>query len=159
MEESLKKGISFGLTSATITTLGLMVGLNSATGSRLAVIGGILTIAIADAFSDALGIHISEESEGKHTEAEIWKATLSTFLSKFLFALTFAIPVLLLPSISDAVYAGVAWGLLVLTALSYAIARQEKEKPFKVIFEHVTIAVIVILIASFTGTLIATYFK
>ena len=56
MKESLKTGITFGLTSGVITTLGLMVGLHSGTGSRIAVIGGILTIAVADAFSDALGI-------------------------------------------------------------------------------------------------------
>jgi len=61
MKDSLRTGISFGLTSAVITTLGLMVGLHSGTGSRLVVLGGILTIAIADAFSDALGIHISEK--------------------------------------------------------------------------------------------------
>ncbi|HID20408.1 MAG TPA: hypothetical protein EYP28_05685, partial [Methanophagales archaeon] len=62
MKHSLKIGFSFGLTSAIITTLGLMVGLHSGTHSKLVVIGGVLTIAIADAFSDALGIHISEES-------------------------------------------------------------------------------------------------
>ena len=54
MKDSLRTGISFGLTSAVITTLGLMVGLHSGTGSKLVVLGGILTIAIADAFSDAL---------------------------------------------------------------------------------------------------------
>ena len=63
MKDSLRTGICFGLTSAVITTLGLMVGLHSGTHSRLVVLGGILTIAIADAFSDALGIHMSEESE------------------------------------------------------------------------------------------------
>jgi len=55
--------MSFGLTSGIITTLGLIVGLHSGTHSKLAVIGGILTIAMADALSDALGIHVSEESE------------------------------------------------------------------------------------------------
>ena len=35
-------GLSFGLTSGVITTLGLMVGLRSGTGSRIAVIGGIV---------------------------------------------------------------------------------------------------------------------
>ena len=34
-------GISFGLTSGVITTLGLIVGLRSGTGSRLALIRGI----------------------------------------------------------------------------------------------------------------------
>ena len=62
MKNSLKKGYSFGLTSGIITTLGLIVGLNSSTGSKLVVIGGIITIAIADAMSDALGMHISQES-------------------------------------------------------------------------------------------------
>ena len=54
MKHQLKVGLSFGLTSAIITTLSLMVGLISGTESKMVVIGGILTIAIADAFSDAL---------------------------------------------------------------------------------------------------------
>ena len=97
MKDSLRTGICFGLTSAVITTLGLMVGLHSGTHSRLVVLGGILTIAIADAFSDALGIHMSEESENTHTAKEIWGSTVATFLTKLLFAMTFAVPVLLLP--------------------------------------------------------------
>ena len=51
--------------------------------------GGIITIAVADAFSDAVGIHISEESEKRHTEREIWESTLSKFFFKFIFALAF----------------------------------------------------------------------
>ena len=81
MKHSVKTGLCFGLTSGIITTLGLIVGLHSGTGSKLVIIGGILTIAVADAFSDALGIHISEESENKHTAREIWQSTTSTFLS------------------------------------------------------------------------------
>ncbi|MDI6733408.1 MAG: hypothetical protein QME51_05200, partial [Planctomycetota bacterium] len=60
MNHSIKTGFSFGSTSGVITTLGLMVGLHSGTHSKFAVLGGIVTIAVADAFSDALGIHISE---------------------------------------------------------------------------------------------------
>ena len=55
MKEALTAGISFGLTSGVIKTMGLMVGLHSGTHSKLVVLGGILAIAIADAFSDALG--------------------------------------------------------------------------------------------------------
>lgn len=53
MRLSIRKGFSFGLTSGVITTLGLIVGLHSSTHSDLSVIGGILSIAIADAMSDA----------------------------------------------------------------------------------------------------------
>jgi vacuolar iron transporter family protein len=54
-------GLSFGLTSGVITTLGLIVGLHAGTHSRAAVLGGIFTIAIADSLFDALGIHLAEE--------------------------------------------------------------------------------------------------
>src|SRR3989339_2152552 len=109
LNDSQKTGFSFGLTSAIVTTLGLMVGLNSGTHSRLAVIGGILTIAIADAFSDALGIHISEESEGKHTQEEIWLSTLSTFAAKFVVTVMFLAPVLLL-DLTRAIAVSIAFG-------------------------------------------------
>ena len=85
MRLSIRKGFSFGLTSGIITTLGLIVGLHSGTHSNIVIIGGILVIAIADAMSDALGVHVSEESENKHSTKEIWESTVSTFLSKFVF--------------------------------------------------------------------------
>lgn len=135
MKHSLKTGLSFGLTSAIITTLGLMVGLHSGTHSRLAVIGGVLTIAIADAFSDAMGIHISEEAENVHTEGEIWESTLATFISKFLFALTFLVPVLTL-DLTLAIIVSIIWGLLLLTVLSFHIARSRNVPPGRVLLEQ-----------------------
>ena len=99
------------------------------------IIGGVLTIAIADAFSDALGIHISEESENKHTVKEIWESTIATFLSKFVFALTFIVPVLLF-QLSTAIIISVVWGLSLLSIFSFYIAKEQKVNPWKVIIEH-----------------------
>ena len=81
-EHSIQVGMSFGLASGVITSLGLVVGLAFGTESRIAVIGGIVTIAIADSLSDALGIHISEEAESVHTSMEIWLATGATFVDQ-----------------------------------------------------------------------------
>lgn len=153
MKDSLRIGLSFGLTSAVITTLGLMVGLHSGTHSRIVVLGGILTIAIADAFSDALGIHVSEESEKVHTAKQIWGATVATFFSKLLIALTFAVPVLFL-SLRVAIVVSLVWGLTILTVLSYAIARSQGKRPWKVVGEHLMIAVVVISITHYVGDLI-----
>ncbi len=150
MNHSLKTGFSFGLTSGIITTLGLMVGLHSGTHSKLVVVGGILTIAIADAFSDALGIHVSEEAENKHSTREIWASTLSTFAAKFLFALTFLVPVLVLPLVT-AIAVSIIWGLSLLAVFSFHIAREQGEKPWKVVGEHLLIAGVVILITHFVG--------
>lgn len=156
-KHSLKTGFSFGLTSGIITTLGLMVGLHSGTQSKMVVIGGILIIAVADAFSDALGIHVSEESEGQHTAKEIWVSSLSTFFSKFVFALTFVIPVLLF-KLNPAMIISIIWGLLMLSLLSYNMARTQKTKPWKVIAEHLIIALIVIVITHFVGDWIRVKF-
>ncbi|NMX20946.1 hypothetical protein C5S30_00580 [ANME-1 cluster archaeon GoMg4] len=154
MKHSWKVGFSFGLTSGIITTLGLMVGLHSGTHSKLVVLGGVLTIAIADAFSDALGIHISEESENKHTAKEIWESTIATFLSKFVFALTFIVPVMLF-QLSTAIIVSVVWGLSLLGLFSFYIAKEQKVKSWKVVIEHLSIALVVIITTHYVGAWIA----
>ncbi|NIO44150.1 MAG: hypothetical protein GTN36_01155 [Candidatus Aenigmarchaeota archaeon] len=157
MKKPFEIGFSFGLTSGIITTLGLMVGLHSGTHSKLAVIGGILTIAVADAFSDSLGMHISEESEKRNTK-DIWESTISTFVFKFIFAITFVIPVLLFELLT-AILVSVVWGLLMISILSFRIAKKQKEIPWKVISEHLIIALIVIVITHYVGDLISLTFS
>lgn len=157
MKLSIRKGFYFGLTSGIITTLGLIVGLHSGTHSKFVILGGILAIAIADAFSDALGIHISEESENKHTGKEIWESTISTFFSKFVFALTFIIPILLF-ELSTAILISIIWGLSLVSILSFRVAKDQKSKPWKVITEHLIIAVVVIIITHYVGDWIASAF-
>ncbi len=158
MKHSITTGFSFGSTSGIITTLGLIVGLHSGTGLKFAVIGGVVTIAIADAFSDALGIHISEEAERKHSTREIWEATVSTFVFKFLFTSTFIIPLLLF-RLSTAIIVSVVWGLSLLSIINYLMARGQKITPWKAIAEHLGIASVVIALTHYTGDWISTLFK
>ncbi len=150
MKTSFKTGLSFGLTSGVITTLGLMVGLHSGTHSRTVVIGGILTIAIADAMSDALGMHIAEESKNHGVLSEIWESTIATFVAKFLIAMTFVAPVLLLP-LEQAMMVSVGWGLMLLAVLSYFLARAQQISAWKVISEHLIIGISVIAITHYVG--------
>jgi VIT1/CCC1 family predicted Fe2+/Mn2+ transporter len=150
MRTSWKTGLSFGLTSGVITTLGLMVGLHSGTHSRTIVIGGILTIAIADAMSDALGIHVAEESKNSGPTGQIWEATMATFVAKFVIALTFLIPVMVRP-LDQAIAISVLWGLLMLALLSFFIARAQAVPPWKVIGEHLLIALCVVAITHYVG--------
>ena len=150
MRTSWKTGLSFGLTSGVITTLGLMVGLHSGTHSRPVVIGGIVTIAIADAMSDALGIHVSEESKNSGPTRQIWEATIATFLAKFVIALTFVVPVLVAP-LDTAVVVSILWGLVLLAVLSFFVARTQHIVPWKVIGEHLMIALCVVALAHAVG--------
>ncbi|NOZ77310.1 MAG: hypothetical protein GXO65_06540 [Euryarchaeota archaeon] len=150
MHHSMKIGLGFGLTSGIITTMGLMVGLHSGTHSKAVVMGGILTIAIADAFSDALGIHISEEFEGGHTHREIWESTMATFLVKFFFPLTFLVPVITL-ELPTAMVVNVLWGMGLLAATSFFLARETGSRPLWVVLEHLMIGILVIFVTHTAG--------
>jgi VIT1/CCC1 family predicted Fe2+/Mn2+ transporter len=150
MKSSLKTGLSFGLTSGVITTLGLMVGLHSGTHSRSVVIGGIVTIAIADALSDALGIHVSEESKNSGPTRQIWEATVATFVAKFVIAMTFVAPVVIRP-LDQAIVISVIWGLLLLAVLSFFVAQAQAIPPWKVIAEHLLIALCVVVMTYAVG--------
>ena len=124
------------------------------TVSPLRIMAG-QAIAIADAFSDALGIHVSEESESSHTTREIWTSTLATFFSKLIFALTFLIPVILL-DLPTAVTVSIIWGAIVMCVLSFVLARQQGKKPWKVIAEHLLIVAVVVVLTHQAGHWIAT---
>lgn len=157
MDNAHKIGISFGLTSAVITTLGLMTGLEAGTGSKGAVVAGILTIAIADAFSDALGVHLAKESEGNFKSSQVWQATLATFGYKLLFALTFLVPAIFLEA-PWSLYVAIAWGALILTVLNINIAKTNGERIAKVLGEHLGIAAAVVIISHLAGKAIASLF-
>lgn len=158
MNDGARTGLYFGATSGVITTIGLIAGLNAGTHSVTAVLGGILVIAVADSLSDALGIHLAEEADPDTSHGHVWSATVSTFLTKFVFAITFAIPVLLLP-LWPAVLASVAWGLFVIAVLSYFIARSQDSPPLAIITEHVLIAIIVVVASHYIGAWVQTTFS
>ena len=157
MRHSIKVGLSFGLASGVITTLGLLVGLSASTNSKSFVLGAILLIAIADAFSDAFGIHLSEESENIHTPREIWESTISTFIFKFIFALSFLVPIILF-DLGTAVIVSVVWGLIILSILSYYISKDQETNTIHVIAEHISLALIVVFITHYVGTWITGVF-
>ena len=155
--DGARTGLFFGATSGVITTIGLIVGLNSGTKSVIAVLGGILVIAVADAMSDALGIHLAEEADPSTTHGHVWSATIMTFLTKFIFSISFAVPLLLLP-LATAVLVSVIWAMLVIVVLSYFLARSQGESPLAIIAEHVGIAMLVVIFSHYIGVWVGTTF-
>lgn len=145
-----RTGVFFGATSGVITTVGLIAGLYAGTKSVIAVLGGILVIAVADAMSDALGIHLAQEADPDSTSEHIWAATFSTFFTKFVVAITFAVPLLWLP-LQTAVIVSIGWGLIVIASLSWFLARVQKNPVLPVVLEHLGIAIAVIVISHYIG--------
>ncbi len=156
--DGARTGLFFGATSGVITTIGLITGLNAGTHSMAAVIGGIFVIAVADSMSDALGIHLAEESDPNATTHHIWSATISTFVNKFVFAISFAVPLLLLP-LDQAVIASLLWGMLVIVVLSYFLARAQNASPILIVAEHLGIAILVVVLSHLIGAWVGRTFS
>ena len=152
-----RTGVFFGATSGVITTIGLIVGLHAGTQSLIAVLGGILVVAVSDAMSDAMGIHLAQEADPDSTHDHVWAATIWTFVTKLLVALTFALPLLWLP-LQTAVIVCVSWGFLVITLLSAYLAHVQRVKALNVITEHLGIAIVVVTVSYFIGIWVRTSF-
>jgi VIT1/CCC1 family predicted Fe2+/Mn2+ transporter len=164
MENDLKNTVrptqtrfSFGATSAIITNLGIITGLDTLVHPKLSIIGALLVIALADNMSDSFGIHIYQESEHL-SKKEVWLSTLTNFFTRLFVSLTFVALIILLP-IKFAVVCSIGWGLLILTVMSYAIARQRKISPYPAILTHTIIAVIVVAASNFIGAFLIARFQ
>lgn len=144
-------GLSFGLTSGIITTLGLIIGIESATNSKLAVIAAILSVALADSLSDAMGMHLSEESRKDETNKPIWAISLFTFIGKAIFSLIFLIPIVYL-DLDLAIKISSVVGIIIISILAIYIAHRKSHPIIKEVLEHVSLAIIVIFISYYLGS-------
>ncbi len=148
---------SFGATSAIITNLGIIAGLDTLSDPKLSIIAGMLVVALADNIADSFGIHIYQESECIDSK-EVWFSTLSNFFTRVFVSLTFIILVVVLP-INLAVLYSTCWGLALLAIMSYSIAKNRKVNPYLEIFKHIIIAIFVIALSHFIGRYIISKFK
>jgi hypothetical protein len=135
--------ISFGATSAIVTSLAFIVSLSGSVEPRMPIIGSLLVFAIADNISDSLGIHIFQESDLKKPGV-VNISTLSNFATRFFMILSFIAIVYLIP-IQVAVITSLIWGIAVLMTLSYLIAVEQARNPIKDMLQHLAIAVLVII--------------
>jgi len=142
--------LSFGSTAAIVTSMGLIVGLDATTASTGALLGSILIAGLADNLTDSLSVHIYQESE-KRPEREAFRTTAINFIARFSVSLTFLLILVALPRLT-AVRLSVIWGFLLLSALSYLLARARAVSALSEIWKHGVVAVVVILISRAIGT-------
>jgi vacuolar iron transporter family protein len=145
---------SMGATSAIVTSMGLIAGLAHGSNAKTSIIAGLLVIAIADNISDSLGIHIYKESEGASRQ-EIKSSTFGNFIIRLILVLTFVLIVFLLPPHLAFIISSL-WGLVLLTILSYLIARTKRANPWKEVAYHIAIALLVIVGSKLVGNFITT---
>ena len=122
---------SFGAVSAVITCLALIISFDTTNQSKLVVIGSLCVIALADNISDTFGIHIYQEGEFASFR-KVWKSTLSNFFTRLFVILFFILIVLSLPPFA-AMVCSVLYGFLILTVISYLVARKKNISPIPII--------------------------
>jgi VIT1/CCC1 family predicted Fe2+/Mn2+ transporter len=143
---------SFGAVSAVITCLAIIISFDTNAASKLVVIGSLCVIALADNISDTLGIHIYQEGEFSSFH-QVWRATLSNFVTRLCVIFIFILFVISLPPILATVLS-VLYGFLILTIISYLVAQKRNLSPKKVIVEHILIATFVLILSKYVAYLI-----
>lgn len=136
---------SFGATSAIITSLALITSFDVNSSARLAVVGSLLVIALADNISDTLGIHIYQEGES-FKKKEIWISTGTNFLTRLFVVAILILFVIIFPS-PIAIVLSIIYGFLVIIIISLIIAKKRQIHALHTILEHLLIAISVILVS------------
>jgi vacuolar iron transporter family protein len=149
--ESLRR-ISFGAPAAIVTSIALIVGLDTAAAHRAAIVGSLLILALADNLTDALGVHIYQESE-RLAQPDAFRTTVANFLTRLLVSLSFVALVLTTHAPLRS-YLSLTWGLLLLALLSYLLARARAVSPPAEIAKHCAVALIVIALSAAIGWLV-----
>jgi hypothetical protein len=148
--------ISYGMTSAVITSLAIMIALSGTLNSIVTIITALLIIAIADNISDSFGIHIYQESEAIAGK-KIVKTTLSNFISRLIVVAIFILLIFLFP-INVAIILSIIYGIAIIAIVSYYISKQQKNsKMFASISKHILITIVVIIGSFIIREIIAKY--
>jgi VIT1/CCC1 family predicted Fe2+/Mn2+ transporter len=142
--------LSYGGTAAIVTSMGLIVGFDTARASQATLVGSLLLIAVADNLADSLAIHAYQESE-RLAAKQAFRSTVTNFLTRFLVAGSFVILALALP-LGRLTPAAVVWGLALLGTLTYFVARGRAASPALEVAKHIGVAIVVIAVSRAIGT-------
>jgi hypothetical protein len=137
------RSISFGGTAAVVTSTALICGLSSVNATKPIIVSALLIAALADNLTDALSIHIFQESE-KLNHRSVYVGTVTNFLARLLLSISFLPLVGLLPP-EHMAKVTVVWGMSLLAILSFLVARERQVKPVPEVFKHLLAASAVII--------------
>lgn len=149
--------ISYGGSAAIATSMALVSGLGAAGATKPVVASALLIAALADNLTDSLSIHIFQESE-QLDQKEAFAGTVSNFVTRLLVCLSFILLVWLLP-VSVALGLIIAWGMFLLAALTFLVARERKVGAFLEVVKHLLVAASVVVVSKAIGSWISTALK
>jgi hypothetical protein len=141
--------ISYGGTAAVVTSMALIGGLGAADATKPVIVSALLIAALADNLTDALSIHMFQESE-RLPEHDAFRGTVSNFVTRLLLCISFVALVGSFP-LAQVARIATAWGMLLLAILTYLVARERRAKPWLEVVKHLFIASAVIIVSGAIG--------
>jgi VIT1/CCC1 family predicted Fe2+/Mn2+ transporter len=141
--------ISYGGTAAVVTSTALICGLSAADTTKPVIVSALLIAALADNLTDALSVHIFQESE-RLDEKDAFTGTVTNFGTRLLLCISFVPLVIFLP-FAHAIEAAVLWGALLLAMLTYLVARERKVNPALEVIKHLLVASAVVIASMLIG--------
>lgn len=141
--------ISYGGTAAVVTSMALISGLSAADATKAVIVSALLIAALADNLTDALSVHIFQESE-QLDQKDAFTGTMTNFVTRLLLCISFVLLVGWFP-LALATKMAMVWGMLLLATLTYLVARERKVKPILEVVKHLLVAAAVILASIVTG--------
>lgn len=141
--------ISYGGTAAIVISMALIVGLDAVRASEKTIVSALLIAGIADNLTDSLSIHIYQESE-RLSQREAFIGTVSNFATRLTLCLSFVALVVLLPRLI-ALGTALVWGGLLLSGLSWVLARERGARAASEVGKHLVVAAGVILVSWLIG--------
>lgn len=113
------------------------------TARKISIIGSLLVIGLADNLTASLSVHIYQEAE-RLAHRQALSTTAANYVARLTVTASFVLLVVLLPARTVAV-AAVAWGILLLSGLSYLLAQARQGSATGEIFKHTGVALGVIV--------------
>ncbi|HXZ26767.1 MAG TPA: hypothetical protein VEG08_02090 [Terriglobales bacterium] len=147
--------ISFGGTAGVVTSMALITGLHAAGAKTGTIVSALLIAAVADNLTDSLSVHMYQESERLGQRA-VFLGTLANFATRFCVCLSFVlITALFRPAVTAVV--GIAWGMALLTALTFFLARSRGIGTLPEVAKHLTVALVILLVSQGIGQWITSH--
>ncbi|BBO99387.1 hypothetical protein [Sulfuriferula nivalis] len=141
--------ISYGGTAAVVTSMALITGLHSADATKPIIISALLIAAFADNLTDALSIHVFQES-AQLDQKSAFIGTITNFITRLLLCISF-IPLIAYFPLTHIDQLSIIWGMLLLASITSMVAWERKVKLLPEIIKHLLVAVAVISASKIIG--------
>ena len=138
-------GLYYGVISATMTVIGLVMGLSLGTESKLSIIIAISTMAVSDTLADAFGIFMAHKLDDDK-EIDATKQAIYVIASKAAIGLSFLLIFYLIKNMLACQIVSIIFAYSIIVSACNYLAEINKENKVKLISRYTGITTIIVIL-------------